>query len=261
MITKALIIDEPWISKILNGEKCWEMRSTNCKLRGEFGLIRKGSGQVVGIANLTGVSGPYEDAELGANIEKHHVRAEIYRSPEYKWRMAWHLGAVRALPEPVPYIHKNGAVTWVDLDNEAVDRLAGLGETATKNDRGKSPAHRSDLMQRGNNFGSAVPKPQQPEAVKVSNAAAVKTAQEKGKPKTAEIQSGWVPKAKDGTCFTPDLCNNKGLYTVGEKGDEQKFRNYEEALAYLRAMPTAKWRRPNDNGNWGIVSAVQWVST
>jgi hypothetical protein len=23
-------------------------------------------------------------------------------------------------------------------------------------------------------------------------------------------------------------------------------------------MPTAKWRRPNKEGNWGIVSAVRW---
>lgn len=257
MITKALIIDEPWISKILNGEKCWEMRSTNSSFRGEFGLIRKGSGQVVGIANLTGVSGPYDDAELEANIDKHHVGAEIYRSPEYKWRNAWHLSAARALQEPVPYIHKNGAVTWVELDDEAVARLAGLGATDTNYGRVKSPAQRADSMRRGD---ISAPKPRQAEAFKTSKVVAVQVVKKIGVPKNDEIQSGWVPKAKDGTCFTPDLCNNKGLYTVGEKGDEQKYRNYEEALAYLRAMPKAKWRRPNDNGNWGIVSAVQWVS-
>ncbi|MCV5690749.1 XRE family transcriptional regulator, partial [Escherichia coli] len=26
----------------------------------------------------------------------------------------------------------------------------------------------------------------------------------------------------------------------------------------LRGMETAKWRRPNASGNWGIVSAVKW---
>ncbi|RXX44551.1 XRE family transcriptional regulator, partial [Klebsiella pneumoniae] len=25
-----------------------------------------------------------------------------------------------------------------------------------------------------------------------------------------------------------------------------------------RNMKTAKWRRPNSSGNWGIVSAVRW---
>jgi hypothetical protein len=23
-------------------------------------------------------------------------------------------------------------------------------------------------------------------------------------------------------------------------------------------MPTAKWRRPNENDNWGIVAAIEW---
>ncbi|ENL5531682.1 XRE family transcriptional regulator, partial [Escherichia coli] len=33
---------------------------------------------------------------------------------------------------------------------------------------------------------------------------------------------------------------------------------FAEALEYLRSMETAKWRRPNPSGNWGIVSAVRW---
>jgi ASCH domain-containing protein len=49
---KGLIIDEPWISLILQGEKIWEMRKTACHHRGRIALIRKGSGQVVGIAAL-----------------------------------------------------------------------------------------------------------------------------------------------------------------------------------------------------------------
>jgi len=45
---RALIIDEPWISKILSGEKTLEMRSRHTKIRGRIGLIRKGSGLIVG---------------------------------------------------------------------------------------------------------------------------------------------------------------------------------------------------------------------
>ena len=45
---KALIVDEPWISAILRGEKTWEMRKTGCNLRGSIALIRKGAGHVVG---------------------------------------------------------------------------------------------------------------------------------------------------------------------------------------------------------------------
>ncbi|WP_298444126.1 hypothetical protein [uncultured Ferrimonas sp.] len=69
-----------------------------------------------------------------------------------------------------------------------------------------------------------------------------------------------IPQAKDGSLFLPELKNASGLYTVGNKGDEQKFERYADALAYLRAMPTPRWRRPNDNGNWGIVTGVRWIT-
>ena len=52
LLTRGLIIDEPWISLILSGKKTWEMRSTGTRKREPIGLIRKGTGQVVGIADL-----------------------------------------------------------------------------------------------------------------------------------------------------------------------------------------------------------------
>lgn len=68
-----------------------------------------------------------------------------------------------------------------------------------------------------------------------------------------------VPQASDGSCFGPHL-KKAGKFTVGEKEDEVQFENFDEALAYLRRMGTAKWRRPNANGNAGIVSAVRWIA-
>ncbi|MDF1589717.1 MAG: hypothetical protein P1P93_11355 [Gammaproteobacteria bacterium] len=47
---------------------------------------------------------------------------------------------------------------------------------------------------------------------------------------------------------------------VGDKADEKKFRNFNDAPNYLKLMPKARWRRPNANGNFGIVAAVDWVS-
>ena len=122
-ITKALIIDEPWISKILSGEKDWEMRSTRCTHRGPFGLIKKGSGLIVGIADLVDVSGPYDEQGLLDNERHHHVGASIYKAPDYKWHFAWELSNVHRLSTPVPYVHKNGAVTWVTLDQKAAYEL------------------------------------------------------------------------------------------------------------------------------------------
>lgn len=46
----ALVIAEPWIGLILDGSKTWEMRSRATRKRGRIALIRKGSGQVVGVA-------------------------------------------------------------------------------------------------------------------------------------------------------------------------------------------------------------------
>ncbi|ASK34559.1 hypothetical protein CEK62_09265 [Alcanivorax sp. N3-2A] len=70
-----------------------------------------------------------------------------------------------------------------------------------------------------------------------------------------------VPVASDGSTFDKDLCRRNGVYTVGEKGNEQRFGDFEEVLAYLRDMGLPKWRRPNSKGRWGIVQAVDWGSS
>jgi transcriptional regulator with XRE-family HTH domain len=75
--------------------------------------------------------------------------------------------------------------------------------------------------------------------------------------KKAPAHLSWVPFAADGSHFGPHLKQAQG-FTVGDKEDETCFADYEEALLYLRGMGIAKWRRPNTNGNWGVVSAVRW---
>lgn len=68
-----------------------------------------------------------------------------------------------------------------------------------------------------------------------------------------------VPYAADGTCFHPGLSSPRdGSFRVGEKMAQKRFSTFLEALEYLRGMETAKWRRPNSAGNWGLVSAVRW---
>tara|TARA_R110000851_G_scaffold237966_1_gene390793 strand:+ start:16096 stop:16881 length:786 start_codon:yes stop_codon:yes gene_type:complete len=257
-ITKALIIDEPWISRIINGEKDWEMRSFSSRIRGPVGLIRKGSLQVVGIANLSNVSGPYDNDALIANTYHHTIPSEMFDDPAYKWRFAWELTEAKPLPEPVRYVHKNGAVIWVDLDEQAVANIA--------------------LQLNGDHSDAYIVKASSDDFEPVS-AIRQKTARSK---KSVQMESQHaqltsvvepstfvqlensgltlVPKAKDGSVFSVETCNNKGIYTVGSKGEEKKFRNFDEALAFLKAMPTARWRRKNINGTPGIVTAVDWVA-
>lgn len=73
------------------------------------------------------------------------------------------------------------------------------------------------------------------------------------------VQNWFVPYAKDGSCFNPGLASSRdGSYVVGEPNNLQRFSVFEDALAYLKTMQTAKWKRPNSKGNWAIVSAIRW---
>ncbi|GAB2518682.1 ASCH domain-containing protein [Microbulbifer agarilyticus] len=255
-ISKALIIDEPWITHLLQGHKIWELRSRQTQYRGWFGLIKKGSGQVVAVARLTSVSDYLDDAMLERTFGHHQVGPELYSNPDYKWRYAWKLEDIRPLVQPVPYQHKSGAVTWVTLNPEAQvllkltcgDLEATWQDCGTAQDEapGQGTEEGPEHLQADIGFASAAPE-SKPDNAQAS--APVVTAQ----------GNLLVPVARDGSRFTPETRNTKGKYWVGEKGDEVKFTEFSEALEYLRQMPTAKWRRPNASGNWGIVSAVAWV--
>ena len=67
----------------------------------------------------------------------------------------------------------------------------------------------------------------------------------------------FVPVARDGSLFTPDLMRN-GTYQIGAKGEEENVSNFFDALARLNSMAVPRWRRPNEKGLWGIVSGVAW---
>jgi hypothetical protein len=46
---------------------------------------------------------------------------------------------------------------------------------------------------------------------------------------------------------------------IGEKGQELTIENYDAALRALSEMDVPRWRRPNSQGNWGIVKALGWT--
>src|SRR3546814_14593698 len=66
----------------------------------------------------------------------------------------------------------------------------------------------------------------------------------------------FVPVAKDGSAFLSH-CASGGHFTIGEKGAEQKFDDYFEALEQLQRMRTPRWRRPGPSGVPGIVAGVR----
>nr|WP_274600804.1 ASCH domain-containing protein [Ectothiorhodospira shaposhnikovii] len=120
-----MIIADPWIGHILDGTKTWEMRSASVSHRGWFGLIRKGTGAVYGVARLTDVGAPLSLEEMVSTYERHRIPERQIRSGEVaKWNIPWKLEDVRRLASPVPYRHRNGAVTWVELGQDVSDAIA-----------------------------------------------------------------------------------------------------------------------------------------
>ena len=132
-VSKGLVIDAPWISLILSGQKDWEMRSTGTSHCGWFGLIWKGMGSVYGVARLTGAGDPMSPQEMIEAFEHHRIPEEMIRSGAVaKWNRPWFLADVVRLPSPVRYKHPNGAVTWVELSESVSlairDQIAELAE-------------------------------------------------------------------------------------------------------------------------------------
>ena len=110
-IERGLIIDDPWISKILSGEKTWEMRSSKTKVRGTIALIKKGTGTIVGTVELYDcLACDPEKLPMGTR----HCIPRSMSSVFDKWNVAWKLRGVKKI-EPIKYTHRQGAVIWVKL--------------------------------------------------------------------------------------------------------------------------------------------------
>jgi hypothetical protein len=208
-VTKGLIIADPWIGYILGGTKDWEMRSSGASHRGWFGLIRKGTGAVYGVAKLIEVGVPLSPSEMIATFEHHRIPERMIRSGEVgKWNTPWKLADVRRLDRPVPYRHKSGAVTWVDLDDAAIDGISSqfeVGITASdpatpmadapRRDRlGRADTVKVDVSQRGRKLqidiewddgkpGIAAPAGRSP------SAATIQAARPRVRPATAALQA------------------------------------------------------------------------
>ncbi len=98
------------------------MRSTATRKRGRIALVRKGSGTLVGLATIKDVLGPFDDARIEETFERHKVPTHAIG----KWRYAWVLGDVIKLPHPIPYVHKPGAVIFVNLDAASSNAVSDL---------------------------------------------------------------------------------------------------------------------------------------
>src|SRR5262245_48413541 len=74
IVSRGLVIEQRWVSLILDGRKTWEMRTRPTRVRGWIGLIEKGSGTIIGAAYL-------KDSLSALERSKHHLHYRRHRIP------------------------------------------------------------------------------------------------------------------------------------------------------------------------------------
>lgn len=114
-ITRGLIIRQPWADMILSGQKTWELRGSQTRVRGGIAIIAGGSCQIIGVCDLVDVKGPLTQDEYNKAQTERGVTTSEVRPLPYPKTFAWVLARPRRLERPVPYQHPNGAVIWVKL--------------------------------------------------------------------------------------------------------------------------------------------------
>jgi hypothetical protein len=151
---RGLIIREPWIGYILEGRKTWEIRSRATKMRGQIALIKGGSGQIVGVANVVDSVGPMTFDQLKRHGAKHCAPAKELGDFLRKYKnqgIAWVLGDVVRLPELIAYRHPSGAVIWVTLHptvTKTIQRQALAGQKKNRRSRARIIKRRGSSFRR-----------------------------------------------------------------------------------------------------------------
>lgn len=114
---KGLIVKAPWIDLLLEGKKSWEIRGRQTNIRGEIALIQSGTGHIYGTINIVDCKElTWEEYQQSESF--HCIPKELRITPPYKRIYAWVLENPIQLERPIPYHHPQGAVIWVNLNEE-----------------------------------------------------------------------------------------------------------------------------------------------
>jgi len=107
----ALVVKKPWLKKIFDGTKTWEIRGSKTTRRGTIHLAQSGGrGELIGSARLVDcVRVPR--AELMSHRHRHCIpKLSIVK---YREIYAWVLRDARRYGKPFKYSHPGGASVWV----------------------------------------------------------------------------------------------------------------------------------------------------
>lgn len=118
---RGIVIQKPWIDKILDGAKTWELRKDICHLRGPL-LLAEGS-RFHGCVNLQDCVLLEQDM-LDRNGDKHCVGADVLANANFKY--AWILSEPLRFEVPVDYRHPQGAQKFFKVQRLAADVLQEL---------------------------------------------------------------------------------------------------------------------------------------
>jgi len=106
---RCLKIDDRWLKLILNGQKTWEIRRTNTKIRGRIALGNTTSKKVEGYAILKD-SFPMNIQTLLENNHKHRANAFITGYAGGKTKLyVWVLEDIQTESNPKPYSFSTGS--------------------------------------------------------------------------------------------------------------------------------------------------------
>lgn len=120
-VTKGLLVKQPWVDRILNGYKTWEIRGSKTHIRGTIAIIQSKSGCIQGYVDLVDCLGPLTYTQMDNNHHKHNIETvnRMYKPEKDKYMpypktYAWVLQNAKRI-KPIKYTHPQGAVIWVNL--------------------------------------------------------------------------------------------------------------------------------------------------
>nr|QBK86896.1 MAG: ASCH domain protein [Marseillevirus LCMAC103] len=116
MYSRALIVREPYATRIVEGGKTWELRKAHTKVRGVVGIVAQGSGAVIGTARITDSLAVPVDALKTLDAALQHCAPSEFVDKYFKGRATacvWTLDDAVKFAEPRRYVAKRGQMVWV----------------------------------------------------------------------------------------------------------------------------------------------------
>ena len=120
---KALVVKKKWLDLILAGLKTWEIRGRPTAKRGWIHLAEsQAGGKLMGRARLVKCLQLSREA---FNIHRKRHCVPSWGMVPYDTPYAWVLEDAEKFEKPFEYEHKQGAVSWVDVQPEPMPKTKG----------------------------------------------------------------------------------------------------------------------------------------